>query len=44
MHAQMIFVKRCKQLMQMPDQMFTEIVKDADTNMLKVKMFTGNDS
>ena len=30
--------------MQMPDQMFTEIVKDADTNMLKVKMFTGNDS
>ena len=30
--------------MQMPEQMFTEIVKDADTNMLKVKMFTGNDS
>ena len=28
----MIFVKKCNQLVQMPGQTFTAIVKDADTN------------
>ena len=31
----MIFVKKCNQLVQMPGQTFTAIVKDADTNNAK---------